>query len=217
MNWGQKSSNCCICKTATIVPPVLTCRLKKTFVYSTHVYFQFNVLNQLPSLKIYFAYCYLFLSINIAVIFSYEFLKPWNLLCELKHDAFELWCWRGLLRVPWTTRWSNQSILKEINPEHSLEGLMLKLKLQYFGHLMRRASSLEKTDAGKDQEQKEKEATENEMFGWHHRLNEDESEQTPRDSERQKPGMPQSMGCKRVEHGWATKQATKQQQQLGLS
>ena len=78
---------------------------------------------------------------------------------------------------------------------------MLKLKLQYFGHLMRRASSLEKTDAGKDQEQKEKEATENEMFGWHHRLNEDESEQTPRDSERQKPGMPQSMGCKRVEHG----------------
>ena len=82
---------------------------------------------------------------------------------------------------------------------------------------MRRADSLEKTDAGKDQEQKEKEATENEMFGWHHRLNEDESEQTPRDSERQKPGMPQSMGCKRVEHGWATKQATKQQQQLGLS
>ena len=60
-------------------------------------------------------------------------------------DAFELWCWRRLLRVPWTARRSNQSILKEISPEHSLQGLMLKLKLQYFGHLMRRADSLEKT------------------------------------------------------------------------
>ena len=60
-------------------------------------------------------------------------------------DAFKLWCWRTLLRVPWTTRRSNQSILKEINPECSLEGLMLKLKLQYFGHLMRKANSLEKT------------------------------------------------------------------------
>ena len=60
-------------------------------------------------------------------------------------DVFELWCWRRLLRVPWTTRRSNQSILKEISPEHSLEGLMLKLKLQYFDHLMRRADSLEKT------------------------------------------------------------------------
>jgi len=60
-------------------------------------------------------------------------------------DAFELWCWRRLLRVPWTARRSNQSILKEISPRCSLEGLMLKLKLQYFGHLMRRADSLEKT------------------------------------------------------------------------
>ena len=58
-------------------------------------------------------------------------------------DAFELWCWRRLLRVPWTARRSNQSILKEISPEYSLEGLMLKLKLQYFGHLMQRADSLE--------------------------------------------------------------------------
>ena len=63
----------------------------------------------------------------------------------LRIDAFELWCWRRLLRVPWTARRSNQSILKEISPEYSLEGLMLKLKLQYFGHLMRRADSLEKT------------------------------------------------------------------------
>ena len=60
-------------------------------------------------------------------------------------DAFELWCWRSLLRVPWTARRSNQSILKEISPGCSLEGLMLKLKLQYFGHLMRRVDSLEKT------------------------------------------------------------------------
>ena len=60
-------------------------------------------------------------------------------------DAFELWCWRRLLRVPWTARRSNQSILKEISSEYSLEGLMLKLKLQYFGHLMRRTDSLKKT------------------------------------------------------------------------
>ena len=60
-------------------------------------------------------------------------------------DAFELWCWRRLLRVPWTARRSNQSILKEISPQCSLEGMMLKLKLQYFGHLMRRVNSLEKT------------------------------------------------------------------------
>ena len=60
-------------------------------------------------------------------------------------DAFELWCWRRLLRVPWTARRSNQSILKEVGPGYSLQGLMLKLKLQYFGHLMRRVDSLEKT------------------------------------------------------------------------
>ena len=60
-------------------------------------------------------------------------------------DAFELWCWRRLLRVPWTARRSNQSILKEISPEYSMEGLMLKLKLQYFSHLIQRADSLEKT------------------------------------------------------------------------
>ena len=73
--------------------------------------------------------------------------ESWNIK-KAEHqriDAFELWCWRRLLRVPWTARRSNQSILKEINPEYSLEGLMLKLKLQYFGHLMRRADSYEKT------------------------------------------------------------------------
>ena len=80
----------------------------------------------------------------------------WNTVCgceswtikkaeQRRIDAFELWCWRRLLRVPWTAKRSNQSILKEISPEYSLEGLMLKLKLQYFGHLIRRADSLEKT------------------------------------------------------------------------
>ena len=86
-------------------------------------------------------------------------------------DAFELWCWRRLLRVPWTARRSNQSILKEISPGCFLEGMMLKLKLQYFGHLMRRVDSLEKTDAGRDWGQEEKGTTEDEMAGWHHRLN----------------------------------------------
>ena len=86
-------------------------------------------------------------------------------------DAFELWCWRRLLRVPWTARRSNQSILKEINPGGSLEGMMLKLKLQYFGHLIRRVDSLEKTHAGRDWGQEEKGTTEDEMAGWHHWLN----------------------------------------------
>ena len=73
------------------------------------------------------------------------------------------------MRVPWRARRSNQSILKEINPEYSLEGLMLKLKLQYFGHLMQRADSLEKNpDAGKDRGQEEKGTTEDKMVGWHH-------------------------------------------------
>ena len=69
----------------------------------------------------------------------------WVAISFSRLDAFELWCWRRLLRVPWTTRRSNQSILKETSPEYSLEGLMLKLKLQYFGHLMRRTDSFEKT------------------------------------------------------------------------
>ena len=82
-------------------------------------------------------------------------------------DAFELWCWRRHLRVPWTARRSNQSILKEINPEHSLEGLMLKL--QYFGHLMQTANSLEKSlMLGKIKGRKEERASEDEMAGWDH-------------------------------------------------
>ena len=84
-------------------------------------------------------------------------------------DAFELWCWRRLLRVPWTARRSNQSILKEISRGCSLEGMMLKLKLQYFGHLMRRVDFIGKdSDAGRDWGQEEKGMTEDEMAGWHH-------------------------------------------------
>ena len=83
-------------------------------------------------------------------------------------DAVELRCWRRLLRVPWTARRSNESILKEISPEYSLEELMLQLKLQYFGHLMQRVDSLENTAAGRDWGQEEKGMTEDEMAGWHH-------------------------------------------------
>ena len=87
-------------------------------------------------------------------------------------DAFELWCWRRLLRVPWTARRSNQYILKEISPGCTLEGMMLKLKVQYFGHLMWRVDSLEKTlMLERDWGQEEKRTTEDEMAGWHHRLN----------------------------------------------
>ena len=95
-------------------------------------------------------------------------------------DAFKLWCWRRLLRVPWTARRSNQSILKETSPGCSLEGLMLKLKLQYFGHLMQRVEITGKdSDAGRDWGQEEKRTTEDEMAGWHHRLDAHEFGWTP--------------------------------------
>ena len=94
-------------------------------------------------------------------------------------DTFEMWCWRRLLRVPWTARRSNQYILKDISPECSLEGLMLKLKLQYLGHLMQRTDSFEKTmNAGKDWGQEEKGTTEDEMAGWHHQKNGHEFERS---------------------------------------
>ena len=85
-------------------------------------------------------------------------------------DAFELWCWRRLLRVPWTARRSNQSILKAISPECSLQGLMLKLKLQYFGHLMRRVDSLEKTLMLGGIGGRRRRRWQDEMVGWHHWL-----------------------------------------------
>ena len=119
-------------------------------------------------------------------------------------DAFELWCWRRLLRVPWTARRSNQSIIKEISPEYSLEGLMLKLKLQYFGHLMQRSDSLEKTlMLGKI---KVGEGDDRGWDGWLASLtqwtwvwvNSGSWWWTGR------PGVLQSMGSQRDGHDWAT-------------
>ena len=136
-------------------------------------------------------------------------------------DVFELWCWRRLLSVPWTAWRSNRSILKEICPYCSLGGLMLKLRVQYFGHLMRKADSFEKTlMLGKFEE--EKGITEDEMVGWHHRLNGHESVLLNcgigEDSwESWSPGVDswswlwtersgvlQAMGSQRVRHNWAT-------------
>ena len=117
-------------------------------------------------------------------------------------DAFELWCWRRLLRVPWTARRSNQSILKEISPGCSLEGLMLKLKLQYLGHLMRRVDSLEKTlMLGGIGGRRRKGMTEDEMAGWHHLLNGHEFGWTPGDGDGQ-GGLACCgfMGSQRVRH-----------------
>ena len=132
-------------------------------------------------------------------------------------DAFELWCWRRLLRVPWTARRSNQSILKVISPGCSLEGMMLKLKLQYFGYLMRRTDSLEKTDAGRDWGQEEKGTSEDEMAGWHHRLNGREFEWTPGVGDGQ-GGLVccNSWGCK-VRHNWATELNWRVWKMLGIT
>ena len=127
-------------------------------------------------------------------------------------DAFELWCWRRLLRVPWAARRSNQSILKEISPEYSLEGLMLKLKHQSVGHLLWRTDSLEKTlmfrklKAGGDNR------------GWDGWMASPTQWIWVRASFRRwwskrKPGMLQSMGSQRVRHNWATEQ---QQNFIGL-
>ena len=100
-------------------------------------------------------------------------------------DAFELWCWSRLLRVTWTARRSNQSIIKEINPEYSLEGLMLKWKLQYFGHLIQRADSLEKSLMLGKIEGRRRKGRQDEMVGWHHWLNRHKFKQAPGDGEGQ--------------------------------
>ena len=126
----------------------------------------------------------------LAVMYRYE---SWAIKKAERQriDAFELWCWRRLLTVPWTARRSNQSILKEISPEYSLEGLMLKLKLQYFGPLIERANSLEKTlMQGKIEGRRRRgQQRMDEMVGWHHQLNGHEFEQTPGDSEGQRSLM----------------------------
>ena len=112
----------------------------------------------------------------LVVMYGYE---SWTVK-KVEHrriDAFELWCWRRLLRVPWTARRSNQSILKEINPKCSLEGMMLKL--QYFGYLMQRAGSLEKTRMLGKSEGRRRRGQQDETVGWYHQRNGHEFEQTP--------------------------------------
>ena len=119
-------------------------------------------------------------------------------------EAFELWCWRRLLKVPWTARRSNQSIERAINPEYSLEGLMLKLKLWYLGHLVWRADSLEKTLMLSEIEgrRRKKVATEVEIVGRHHQLNGHEFERTLGDREGQGSLVCYSPWGHRVRHNW---------------
>ena len=119
-------------------------------------------------------------------------------------DAFELWCWRRLLRVSWTARRSNQSILKEIGPGISLEGMMLKLKLQYFGHLMRSWLIGKDSDAGRDWGQEEKGTTVDEMAGWHHQLDGHEFEWTPGVGDGQRGLACCDSWGRRFRHNWAT-------------
>ena len=119
-------------------------------------------------------------------------------------DGFILWCWRRVLTVPWTARRSNQFILKEISPEYLLEGLMLELKLQYFGHLMQRTDSFERDpNAGKDWRQEEKGTTEDEMVGWHHQLNGHGFGWTLGVADG-RPGMLRFMQSQRVRRDWVT-------------
>ena len=119
-------------------------------------------------------------------------------------DAFELWCWRRLLRVPWTARRSNQSILKEISPEYSLKGLKLKLKLQYFGHLMQRTDSSEKTLMLGTIKGGRRRGWQDEMVEWHYWLNGWVWASSGSWWWTGKPGVLQFMGLQRVRHDWAT-------------
>ena len=119
-------------------------------------------------------------------------------------DAFELWCWRRLLRVPWTAKRSNQSVLKEISPGCSLEGLLFKVKLQYFGHLMWRADSLEKPWCWERLKAGGEGDTEDEIIGRHQWLDGHEFEQGGRWWWTGSPGMLRFMGLQRVRHDWMT-------------
>ena len=118
-------------------------------------------------------------------------------------DAFELWCWRRCLRVSWNARRSNQSILMEISPEYSLEGLMLKLKLQYFGHLIRRTDSFERTLMLGKIEGRRRRGWQR-MVGWHHWLNGHEFKQAPGAGDGQGSLVCSPGGSQRVRHEWVT-------------
>ena len=126
----------------------------------THTHTQINFADKGPSSQSYG------FSNSHVWMWKLDYKERW----AQKIDAFELWCWRRFLRVPWTARRSNQSILKEISPEYSLEGLMLKLKLQYFGHLMQSTDFLEKTWMLGNTEGRRRGTTENKLVGWHHQL-----------------------------------------------
>ena len=141
--------------------------------------------------------------------------ESWNIK-KAEHgrtNAFELWCWRRLLRVPWTARRSNQSILRENSAEYSLEGLMLKLKLQYFGHLFLFGKSWltgkKNLDAGKDWRWEEKGMREDEMVRWHHQLDGHEFGQAPGVGDGQGSLACCSPWDHRVGHDWVTEQICK--------
>ena len=116
-----------------------------------------------------------------AMVFHMYGYESWtiNKAENRRIEAFKLWCWKRFLRVPWIAERSNQSTLKEINPKYSLEGLMLKLKLQYFGHLLQRAQTLEKTLMLGKIESRRQRGWQRMSGGWHHRLDGHEFEQTP--------------------------------------
>ena len=114
----------------------------------------------------------------LVVMYRYESWTIKKAECW-RTDAFKLWCWKRVLRVPWTARRSNQSILKEISPEYSLEGLLLKLNLQYFDHVMRRTDSLKESQVLGKIEDKSRRVAEDEMVKQHHWLNGHKFEQTP--------------------------------------
>ena len=134
-----------------------------------------------------------------AWIWNLDHKESWVLM----NWSFELWCWKRLLKAPWTARRSNQSILKEISPGCSLEGLMLKLKLHLWPPDVKSWLIWKDPDAGKDWRREEKGTTEDEMVGWHHRLNGHELEQTPGDGERQGSLACCSPWDCRVGHVWA--------------
>ena len=112
--------------------------------------------------------------------FSNSHIQIWGWMKSWRMDSFEMWCWRRFLRFPWTAGKSNQTVLKEINPDYSLEGMMLKLNLQYFGHLIQSWLTGKDSDAGKDWGHEEKGATEDEMVGCRHWLSGHQFEHTRR-------------------------------------
>ena len=141
----------------------------------------------------------------LAVMYGCESWTIKKAECQ-RIDAFELWCWRRLLRVPWTARRSKQSILKEISPEDSLEGLMLKLKPVFWPPDAKDWLIWKDPDAGKDRRQEEKGTTEDEMVGWHHRLNGHEFEQTQEIAKDREAWCVQSKDLQRFRQDWVSEQ-----------